>query len=176
MGEEAVRKELNSRYGRSTDKIVEEFQNAYLDKKLAKLLYIIPLENGGFTRFGLINTENGMFKSLLESDVTVYNYLVSYQMPYFGGVSMYHSSDIGFWFDNVDKINYMVAGDEENAQSVSNAMAAGLGAFAKSSNPSSSDLEWDPYTKDSNTTMMFDVKPEQKEKFDLALYQALFNQ
>lgn len=52
-------------------------------------------------------------------------------------------------------------------------MAAVLGAFEKSFNASSSDLEWDPQTKDSNTTMVFDVKREQKEKFNLALYQAL---
>lgn len=53
-------------------------------------------------------------------------------------------------------------------------MTAALRAFAKSSNLSSSDLEWNPYVKDSNTTMVFDVKSEQK-KFNLALYQAFFN-
>ena len=52
-------------------------------------------------------------------------------------------------------------------------MAAVLGTFEKSFNPSSLDLEWDSHTKDSNTTMVFDVKREQKEKFNLALYQVL---
>lgn len=170
VNEDEVRKELSNRYGTLTEDVITEFEKSYPDKKLAELLYLNPLESNGFSRYELINSKNGLLKLLNDNNVTVYNYIMTYTMPYFGGVTMYHSGDLGFWFNNLDKISYMIAGDEETAQTLSDTMSATLGAFARNSNPSTSSVTWDAYTKDKKNTMVFDTNITQKSEFDLKLY------
>lgn len=87
----------------------------------------------------------------------VYEYLVAYTMPYFGGMTMTHTSDLGFWFHTVDTVSYQIAGDEANAHHVADQMASALAAFCTTGDPSIRGLEWEPYTLNAPRTMVFDV-------------------
>ena len=100
----------------------------------------------------------------------VYEYLVAYTMPYFGGMTMTHTSDLGFWFHSVDTVPYQIAGDEANAHHLSDQMASALAAFCTTGDPSTPRLSWDRYTAAVPRTMVFDVHSTCKDSsFDDAL-------
>ena len=162
---------LKETYGEETSDIIEEFKKAYPDHELSELLFLNQ-SDAGFTRYGLIK-ENGLLDLFNEAGATVYNYVTAYKQPYFGGVTMYHSADIPFWFHAVDEIEYLIKGDSENAHNVSSNMANALAAFASTGNPSTNDIEWKPYTKEDHNTMVFDTNTELKSDYDLQLYKSI---
>ncbi len=86
----------------------------------------------------------------------VYEYVVAYEMPYFGGMTMIHTADVGFWFHSMDSVAYQIYGDEAAAQKLSDEMASALAAFCETGNPSTSALKWEPYTIQAPRTMIFD--------------------
>lgn len=91
-------------------------------------------------------------------------------LPYFGGMTMTHTSDIGFWFHSVDTVPYQIAGDEANAHHLSDQMARALAAFCATGDPSTPALSWDPYTMQAPRTMVFDTRSSCKDSsFDDAL-------
>lgn len=171
--DEKVMEVLNERYGENAQNIADSFKEAYPDHDLVEVLYLNSLPSGAFSRYGLIDKENGILKMFNDAGVTVYNYVSSYKQPFFGGVTMYHSSDIPYWFGSVEEVEYMIKGDEENAYKVSKNMSSALGAFAATGNPSTEDLDWKPYTADEHNTMVFDIKSECKNDFDLDLYKLI---
>lgn len=166
---------LNERYGDNTQNIAELFKKAYQNHDLAELLYLNPSPEGAFSRYGLIDEENGMLKMFNDAGVEVYSYVTAYKQPYFGGITMYHSGDIPYWFASLNEVEYMIKGDEENAHEVSKNMSDALAAFAATGNPSTENLEWKPYTADERNTMVFDVKSECKEDYDLELYKLIMD-
>lgn len=166
---------LTEKYGDNAKEIADLFKEAYPGHVLAELLYINPPTNGAFSRLGMIDPENGMLKKFNDAGATVYNYTVSYTQPYFGGVVMYHSGDIPYWFGALDTIDYMINGDEENARNVSKNMVSALAAFAATGNPSTENLEWKPYVSDEHNTMVFDVNSENKIDHDLELYKLIMD-
>ena len=93
----------------------------------------------------------------------VYEYLVAYTMPYFGGMTMTHTSDLGFWFHSVDTVPYQIAGDEANAHHLSDQMTSALAAFCATGDPSTRRLPWDRYTAAAPRTMVFDVRSACKD-------------
>ena len=104
----------------------------------------------------------------------VYEYLVAYTMPYFGGMTMTHTSDLGFWFHSVDAVGYQIAGDEANAHHLADQMAGALAAFCAGGDPSTVRLRWDPYTAAAPRTMVFDVRSACKDSsFDGELWALL---
>ena len=108
------------------------------------------------------------------SGAKVYEYIVAYEMPYFGGMAMNHTADLGFWFHSIDSIGYQIAGDEAVAHDVADAMASALAAFCATGDPSTRKLAWDPYTTERPRTMIFDVKSQCKDSsFDDELQQIM---
>ena len=105
----------------------------------------------------------------------VYNYLVAYKWPMFGGITMAHTTDIGLWFYTLDEVDYMVKGDVENAYRVSRQMADALANFAATGDPSTEELKWTPYTLDSHDTMVFDTQSECKTAYDEAFENLLLD-
>lgn len=171
MSDEDARTSLEEKYGDSTDAIIEAFQEAYPNKKLCELLYLNTMSGtSGLSRSYIIDQDNGVLKLLNDNDATVYNYVSDYTSPYFGGITMHHTGDIAYWFNNIDKIDYQVVGDKDNAQKAATAMADALAAFAKSGDPSTDSLKWEPYTADAHNTMILNQASEQKTDFDTELY------
>lgn len=102
-------------------------------------------------------SDNPLVVHAAASAPKAYEYLVAYTMPYFGGMTMTHTSDLGFWFHTVDTVAYQIAGDEANAHHLSDQMADALAAFCATGDPSIPGLKWEPYTAAAPRTMVFDV-------------------
>ena len=175
INDEKAMELLGEIYSENTEAIADLFREAYPEHDLAELLYINTSPRGAYTRFGLIDPENGLLKKFNDAGVKVYTYVTSYKQPYFGGVGMYHSGDISYWFGSIDEAEYMIKGDEKNAHNVSKNMVSALAAFAATGNPSTESLEWKPYTPDERNTMVFDVNSENKTDHDLELYKLIMN-
>ena len=162
---------LTKIYGDNTKAVVDSFKKAYPDKPLAHALFLNAMPGGMMSRAGLINTE---LSKLAAAGVDVYNYVVSYTFPHTGTSVMHHTGDIGFWFYAISTIPYQIRGDEKNAYAVADAMSSALAAFAATGNPSTSKLQWKPWTSSAHNTMVFDNKCELKVDFDTELYSAMF--
>ena len=79
--------------------------------------------------------------------------LISYDIiPY----TSYHTSEIPFVFNNIDKADTTIGGGEE-AQLLSDRMSQAWINFARTGNPSVEGLpEWEAYTPEGGATMIFD--------------------
>lgn len=115
-----------------------------------------------------------MTDRIAKSGTPVYECVVAYAMPYFGGMTMIHTADIAFWFHSVDNVAYQIAGDEKNAHKLADTMASALAAFCTTGDPSTKKLAWDRYTVEKPRTMIFDTKSACKDSsFDDELEQIL---
>lgn len=115
-----------------------------------------------------------MTTRIAKSGAPVYECVVAYEMPYFGGMTMIHTADIAFWFHSLDNVQYQIAGDETNAHKLADRMASALAAFCATGDPSTKKLAWDRYTVETPRTMIFDTKSGCKDSsFDDELEQIL---
>lgn len=142
---------MKSQLGDNYDKASEQFEEAYPGHDMYDLRSLVSFAG------------NTMTTSIANSAPTVYEYLVAYEMPYFGGMTMIHTADMGFWFHSIDSVPYQIAGDEANAHKVADEMASALAAFCATGDPSSPKLAWEPYTKDAPRTMVFDKESVLKD-------------
>ena len=168
-----AQRRLNETYGARGEQVAKLFAKAYPDHALADALFINNMPSGGLSRWGLINPTNGILHLLNRNGVPSYNYVVAYDMPYFGGQTMHHTGDIAFWFAAIDTIRYQMKGDETAARRVSDQMADALAAFAATGDPSTPQLAWKPFTTYEHYTMVFDRKSALKDEYDLELYKAM---
>lgn len=166
---------LRERYGERADGIIAAYRQAYPTHPLSHALYLTTTRSGGLSRWGYIDPENGYFPPLTRAGLKMYNYVVAYTMPYFGGQIMHHTGDVPFWFTSIDTVMYQMKGDEANARAVSDTMADALYAFMSTGNPSTAALRWEPYTADAHNTMVFDTKSACKTGFDTELYRLIMN-
>ncbi len=149
-------------------KILEAFKEAYPTHNPAEVLYL-----NDRLLVGMVNTLPAA-QNMAEAGGTVYNCVAAYSYPMYGGVVAIHTaSDIPFWFANVDDISEFVAGDEENAQKVNDAMSGALGAFARTGDPSTDELAWEAYSPDTGATMVFDAESELKYNHDKELFELI---
>ncbi|NLO84791.1 MAG: carboxylesterase/lipase family protein [Clostridiales bacterium] len=105
----------------------------------------------------------------ITNDVKVYSTVIGYNLPLMGGITMWHSGDIGFWFNSMDRIPYQIKGDEDNAHAVASAVSSALAAFAATGDPSTETLKWSPYTAEDPVTMVFDTQSYEKTNLDTEL-------
>lgn len=166
----AAMKRLTENYSDNARAVADGFKKAYPNKPLAHALFLNTLPSGLMSRAALINTD---LSKLAASGADVYNYVVSYTSPYMGTTTMHHSGDIGYWFYAISAIPYQIRGDEKNAYAVADAMSSALAAFAATGNPSTSKLQWKPWTANQHNTMVFDTKCELKVDFDSELCSAM---
>ena len=163
--EEAVIAKWGDEYG---PKILQAFKEAYPTHNPAEVIY---LNDRLFE--GMVNTLPAA-KKMAEAGGTVYNCVVAYTYPMYGGIVAIHTaSDVPFWFANVEDIPEFVAGDEENAQNVNDAMSSALAAFARTGNPSTEELEWEAYSPENGATMVFDSQSELKYHHDKELFELI---
>lgn len=152
--EEIMKNELGERY----EEAKALYEEAYPGHDLYDLRALVSYAGGN------------MASHAANSAPAVYEYLVAYEMPYFGGMTMVHTADLGFWFHSIDSVAYQIAGDEENAHQVADTMASALAAFCTTGDPSTPELAWDAYTTEAPRTMILDVESVSKDStFDDAL-------
>lgn len=166
--EEAMAR-MKEKYGDNAEELVELWQKAYPGHQLAEALFINTTDYWGRGRL-ISTTKYGepLLKTFSDNGVNVYNYLVAYRWPMFGGVTMAHTTDIGLWFYTLDEVDYMAKGDAANAYHVSREMADALANFAATGDPSTEELKWTPWTLDAHDTMVFDTNSECKTAYDEA--------
>lgn len=174
--EEETLTRLQERYGDKAQSIIDEYKEAYPTHAVCEALFLNGMPSGGLARWGIINPDNGILDLMNDNDVTVYNYVVAYRMPYFGGLTMHHTGDIPYWFYSIEEVDYQIKGDETNAYKVSGAMADALAHFVTDGNPSTDALEWKAYTAEEHNTMVFDTTSELKVDFDTELYKLMMGQ
>lgn len=174
--DEDATEKLEEMYGDKVTDIAEAFKKAYPQKSLGEALFLNAMPSGGLARYGLINSENGILKMMNDNDATVYNYVVAYKMPYFGGLTMHHTGDMPYWFNALKEVDYQVKGDESHAYPLAQQMADALASFIANGNPSTDSLEWEAYTNDQHNTMVFDSTSECKVDFDTELYALMMSE
>ena len=103
----------------------------------------------------------------------VYNCMVAYEFPLMGGNLMSHTTDLAFWFHNLDTRLFEIKGDEETARKVEDEMASALVSFAYTGDPSSDLLAWAPFTVEGGETMVFDDESQVVNYPDLELQEII---
>lgn len=148
--EEMVMELLRERYGDAADQVVEKFRKAYPQKDLFYALYINTTNGSGRSlSVAKMRAENG--------GVPVYASVQCYEMPLFGGVVAVHTNgDLPYMFNNTDKIDYQLYGDEEMAQKVAAEFSTALANFCRSGNPNGEGVpEWPAFTSAQDGAVMF---------------------
>ena len=149
-------------------KILDAFKEAYPTHNPAEVIYL-----NDRLLVGMVNTLPAA-QRMTEAGGTVYNCVAAYSYPMYGGIVPIHTaSDVPFWFANVDDIPEMVAGDEENARKVNDAMSGALAAFARTGDPSTEALAWEAYSPETGATMVFDAESQVKYNHDKALFELI---
>lgn len=158
MDEETRRAKLESTYGENTDAVLELFRKDFPDHDDVDLYWLDPSAvNGG------LNILNALARN---GNAPVYRGFWAYEFPLFGGILAPHTGgDIPFIFNNLEHVDYQVAGDEENAQKLADFASTALGNFARTGNPSQEGGEWPEYTEELGTTMVLDAHCEAREHF-----------
>ena len=162
---------LENLYGEGAPEVAARFAETYPDLPAETLPYI-NASQANISRSELI-AEGGRFDQLTAAGATVYSGVVTYLLPVFGGVTMHHSGDIPFWFGNIDKTDWLVAGDEEAAWAASHAMMDALGAFCWTGSPSTSENPWQAWDATTRASMDLTSKSRCVDKLDTALYEAI---
>ena len=161
-----VQRRIKEKYGDKADAVTAAFKNAYPDKKEADVLFVDTM-----LRLPMLNA---MGKKAEQNGAPVYSYVFTWETPIMGGYAMsYHCSEIPFVFNNID-LSLAATGGSKEARKLASRMSAAWASFARTGNPNAKGLpKWEPYTRDSGATMIFDTKPALTHNHDKELMQLL---
>ncbi|ADQ08037.1 Carboxylesterase type B [Caldicellulosiruptor hydrothermalis 108] len=163
ISDEEAKKLYKEKYGDKAEAIIQAFKKAYPGHKLVEGLFLND-------RYGFFSTLS-IADAMVSYGGKVYNYVVAYNYPLFGGIVAVHTmNDVPFFFYNLDKVPAWIAGDEKTAYKVAKEMATALVNFARYGNPSQSGLPWPNYTIKNHATMIFDKTSGVKYDFDRELF------
>ena len=163
MTDEWKTEQLTTKFADKADAILAAFAEAYPNHDTLDALWL-------FNRVGTL----GQVEACASNGVTVYNDVIAYNPPFMGGLTMWHSGDIGYWFNSMARQSYQIKGDEENANKVASAVSSALAAFAATGDPSTDTLKWDAYTAENPNIMVFDVQCYQKMNLDTEVQSLIY--
>ena len=150
--EEETRQHLEEKYGDQTDEIVDAFLKAYPHRTAADALYV----DSRVIRLPILKI---MSHKADQGGAPVYAYMFNWESPVLPGTIMaFHTSEIPFVFNNIDKAVMQIGGGEE-ARRIEDAMSQAWINFARTGDPSTEEMEWPAYTREEGATMMFDTVP-----------------
>lgn len=168
MTEESMRQMIEAKFGENTDAALEAFREAYPGHDDIDIIY---LDNGGLTS-GCREMTTAKAAQSDQGGAPVYRAVFAYEFPLFGGVLAWHTGgDLPFVFNNLDKIDHMVAGDRTNAKKLADEASTALCNFARTGDPSQDGLEWPAYTTEGGATMIFDSTSQVRPFHDQKLMQ-----
>lgn len=133
-------------YGEKTPGILKQFHEVYPE---LDTLYAMSVD--GLFRPTTIDFLNARSKY---TNAPCYNYVMSFIIPYMGGLAPWHCGDIPFVFRNVEMEPAHCTGYEYTEQLQNQVSEAWL-AFMRTGNPSTEDLEWAAYTEEKPVRMTF---------------------
>lgn len=164
MSDKDINKLIKQSFGKSKDDVLSAFHDTY---KYHDDLDAVYCGLGG--RLNALNQVN----ACLKNNVKVYNAIIAYNVPYMGGITMWHSGDFPLWWNNIDKVEYQYKGDLETSYNVANQLSSALGNFVKEGNPSTKDITWNAYTQKNHNTMIVDKELYQGKDIDSKLIKAM---
>ena len=148
---------MRQTYGDDAQRVMEEFAKAYPNEEPENALYIDTL-----IRMPILKI---MSHKADQNGAPVYSYIFSW------GTS-YHTAEIPFVFNNVDKTQ--VSGDPEEARKLSEVMSQAWINFARTGNPGGNGVpSWEPYTRSGGAVMIFDNETYLTHNHDKELLEIL---
>ena len=151
--EEETRQHLEEKYGDQTDAVVDAFLAAYPHRTAADALYV----DSTVIRLPMLKI---MSHKADQGGAPVYAYMFNWESPVLPGTIMaFHTSEIPFVFNNIDKAVMQIGGGED-ARRIENAMSQAWINFARTGDPSTEEMEWPAYTREGGATMIFDTIQE----------------
>ncbi len=158
--DEMAQQMLEEKFGENTETILEEFRKAYPGHDDIDVLWL----NTGSLGTGGLKVLNVMSE---QSNANVYRAVFAYEFPIFGGVLAWHTGgDLPFVFNNLDKIEHMVAGDAAAAQKLADEASTAFCNFARTGDPSQDGLAWEAFTTEGGAAMIFDHTSEVRYHHD----------
>ena len=151
---------LEQTYGRHTMAVISAFREVYpqLD-----ILYALSVD----ARFRF-QTKEFLMRRAAFAKGKCYNYLMTFIIPYLGGLAPWHCGDIPFVFRNVDMEPAHCTGYEYTTD-LSNHISKAWLAFMKHGNLSTKQLKWTNFTPSHPDRMIFDRECHIETKDDSAL-------
>ena len=162
-----VQEKLKEKYGNRAEKIAETFSKAYPERKLADALYVDSLLRKQTLKTARLKAD--------QNGAPVYSYIFAWDSPLSNGMAMsFHTAEIPFVFNNIDKIKTVINGKEKEAYELSEKISQAWVNFAKTGVPSAKGLpEWKPYTRENGAVMILDNKSEMKYNHEEELIKLL---
>jgi len=149
---------LDDLLGEKKEETVKLFRDAYPDGDLLDLYNLDYIVRKGSCDFLDLKDEY---------DAPLYCYLITYHMPYMGGMPSYHGICLPLVFGNTE---YVDAFNEPDLVALGEKMHQAWINFATSGDPNGGDVpRWDQYRKGEYGTMVFDRQSGMKYGFDREL-------
>lgn len=167
MSNVELKKRTKEKYGDRAEAIAKEFKKAYPERKAVDALYVESLlRKQTFKTTRLKAEQNG---------APVYSYIFAWDNPMVEGMAMsFHTAEIPFVFNNIDKIEGLIKGREKEAYKLADKVSQAWINFARTGNPNVKGLpKWLPYNTKNGAVMIFDDKSEVKYKHDEELMKLL---
>ena len=110
-----------------------------------------------------------------QNGAPVYSYIFAWDNPMADGMAMsFHSAEIPFVFNNIDKVEGTLKGREKDAYKLAGKISQVWINFSRTGNPNAEGLpKWLPYNTKNGAVMIFDDKSEVKYKHDEELMKLL---
>ena len=158
LSSEELNKQLTEKYGDKAQEVLNEFKKAYPNESETSALYV----DSTLIRLPILKLTAHKAD---QNGAPVYSYIFSF------GTS-YHTAEIPFVFNNIDKVN--VSGDKGEAEKLSDVMSSAWINFARNGNPNGDGIpDWEPYTRETGSTIIFDNISYQAQNHDKALMKIL---
>ncbi len=161
--EEEVSAKLEEKFGEKAENVLAAFRQAWPEKKDANAYYVDDSKRRAAFQVVDKRIESG-------ADAN-YIYLVSYEPPIEGGVSLWHCGEIPFVFHNMDLLGVGASyGNTPEAYKLQDEMCSAWVNFARTGDPNGENVPaWSTYTADHEATMVFDAESGERVSFDKEL-------
>ncbi len=147
------------KFGGAADAVIAEYKKTYPDKPLADMLFLDYEERVSARRLLDLRCE--------ASDAPCYNYLMTYDFAYNGGLPAWHSADLMLVFHSWKEVPIY---HEPGAIKLADEMCKSWASFAHNGCPGNELLpEWPEYSPDEQKTMVFDSETKLRCNFDRKL-------
>lgn len=165
--EEEVSEKLAEKFGENAEAVLEAFRKAWPEKKDANAYYVDDSKRRAAFQIVEKRNESGTENS--------YIFLLSYESPIEGGVSMWHCGEIPFIFHNLDLLGVGASyGNTPEAYKLQDEMCSAWVNFARNGNPNGENVpDWSVYTAEKEATMVFDTESAERVAFDKELQELM---
>jgi len=103
-----------------------------------------------------------------DGSTDTYNYMFAYTFPVDDGKAAWHCAEIPFAFRNIDKV--AVCNEAIIGEKLQDELSTAWANFARTGDPNNKFLpDWKPFTKEHETTMVFDRVSEARDSYDREL-------